>query len=89
MSACEIVTYDVSKKSYKELGVPNGPGLHMLSGVSAGLVATVLGSPMDVVSTRIMVNKQKGHTSGMIDTCRQMILKEGFTSFYQGAITAA
>lgn len=56
----------------------------MLSGVSAGLVATTLGSPMDVVSTRIMVNKQKGYTTGMVGTCQQMLLKEGPTSFYQG-----
>lgn len=84
ISACEIVTYDVAKNTYKDLGVPDGPGLHMLAGVSAGLVATTLGSPMDVVSTRIMVNKQKGHTSGMVDTCRQMLLKEGVGSFYQG-----
>jgi hypothetical protein len=84
ISACEIVTYDVSKKKYLELGVPDGPGLHMLSGVSAGLIATSLGSPMDVVSTRIMVNKQKGITAGMVETTKSMFLKEGFSSFYQG-----
>lgn len=83
ISACEIVTYDVSKNTYRDLGVPDGPGLHMLSGVSAGLVATCLGSPMDVVSTRIMVNKQKGATAGMIETCQQMLMKEGVGSFYQ------
>lgn len=87
ISACEIVTYDVSKQKYKALGVPDGPGLHMLSGVSAGLVATTLGSPMDVVSTRIMVNKQKGVTAGMVETIQQMLLKEGPASFYQGVIT--
>lgn len=84
ISSSEIVTYDVSKTAYKDLGVPDGPVLHMLSGVSAGLVATTLGSPMDVVSTRIMVNKQRGYTAGMVETCQQMLLKEGPTSFYQG-----
>jgi Mitochondrial carrier protein len=69
--------------------VPDGPGLHMLSGISAGLVATTLGSPMDVVSTRIMVNKQKGVTAGMVETCKEMLLKEGFSSFYQGVAPLA
>jgi hypothetical protein len=57
-----------------------------MAGLTAGFTATVLGSPMDVVSTRIMVNKSKGHHSGMIATCQEMVMKEGFSSFYQGFV---
>jgi solute carrier family 25 (mitochondrial uncoupling protein), member 8/9 len=84
ISSSELVTYDVTKRHLAGSGMPDGPLLHMMSGLTAGLVATALGSPMDVVSTRIMVNKQQGYNLGMGDTCKQMIVNEGFSSFYQG-----
>ena len=86
ISASELVTYDVAKRELGRAGVPDGPGLHMLAGVSAGLVATALGNPMDVVSTRIMVRKSKGVAAGMIATCREMFVAEGPRSFYQGFV---
>lgn len=43
ISTSEIISYDLSKTAFTKAGVPDGPGLHMLSGVAAGLVATVLG----------------------------------------------
>lgn len=86
ISASELVAYDVSKREYALLGVPDGPGLHLLAGLSAGLLATLLGNPMDVVSTRIMVHKASGVRSGMVDTCRRMFVKEGPLSFYQGFV---
>jgi solute carrier family 25 (mitochondrial dicarboxylate transporter), member 10 len=48
ISSSELVSYDVSKREYALLGVPDGPGLHLMSGLTAGLVATMLGNPMDV-----------------------------------------
>jgi hypothetical protein len=86
ISASELVAYDVSKRKYGQLGVPDGPGLHMLSGLTAGLIATILGNPMDVVSTRIMVHKATGGNDNMVEACRTMLLKEGIFSFYQGFV---
>eukprot|EP01025_Chloroclados_australasicus_P042716 TRINITY_DN45429_c0_g1_i1.p3 TRINITY_DN45429_c0_g1~~TRINITY_DN45429_c0_g1_i1.p3 ORF type:complete len:108 (+),score=4.66 TRINITY_DN45429_c0_g1_i1:31-324(+) len=82
----ELVSYDTSKRFLKESGFSDGPLLHMACGVFAGFVATALGSPMDVVSTRIMVQRAHGHKAGMVETCRAMFLQEGFASFYQGCI---
>lgn len=35
-------------------GVHDGVGLHFTAGLGAGLAATVLGSPWDVIGTRLM-----------------------------------
>jgi solute carrier family 25 (mitochondrial uncoupling protein), member 8/9 len=86
ISSSELVSYDTSKRQYAHMGVPDGPGLHMMAGLTAGLVATVLGNPMDVVSTRIMVRKSMGHTAGMVQTCKDMVAGEGILSFYQGFV---
>ena len=53
--------------------------------MAAGLVATIVSSPMDVVSTRLMaVKKSQNPSAGTLDTVAQMWAKEGFTSFYKG-----
>lgn len=55
ISATEIVSYDSAKALLREaLGMPDGIGLHFIAGLSAGLAATALGSPADVVGTRLM-----------------------------------
>jgi solute carrier family 25 (mitochondrial uncoupling protein), member 8/9 len=86
ISSSELVAYDVSKRKYAAAGVPDGPGLHMLAGLTAGLVATILGNPMDVVSTRIMVRKALGSHGSMAQTCQDMFRREGALSFYQGFV---
>eukprot|EP00892_Ulva_mutabilis_P005272 jgi/Ulvmu1/3116/UM015_0156.1 len=86
ISAAELVSYDVSKRQYHALGVPDGPALYVMAGLTAGLTATAIGSPADVVSTRIMVNRAKGYQLGMLATCRDMYTKEGLSSFYQGCV---
>lgn len=86
ISCSELVAYDVAKKEYRGLGIPDGPILHMMSGLSAGLVATMLGNPMDVVSTRIMVHKATGNHASMMQTCSAMLQKEGALAFYQGFV---
>lgn len=50
------------------------------------LLQTAIGSPADVVSTRIMVNRAKGYELGMLATIRDMYAKEGLSSFYQGLV---
>lgn len=39
ISAAELVSYDVSKRQYNALGVPDGPVLYVLAGLTAGLTA--------------------------------------------------
>ena len=55
ISATELVSYDTVKALLLEkLGLQEGMGVHFTAGLSAGLAATALGSPADVVGTRLM-----------------------------------
>jgi hypothetical protein len=55
------------------------------AGMTAGLVATIVSNPFDVVSTRLMAGKKSQNASwGTLETISQMWAKEGFTSFYKG-----
>jgi len=86
ISATEIVSYDLSKAQLKAAGLSEGPLLHVAAGLSAGLAATVLGSPMDVVSTRIMVNRGRPGAAAetMLGTIAQMYRREGLLSLWSG-----
>eukprot|EP01066_Platyproteum_vivax_P013522 Platyproteum_vivax@DN6115_c0_g1_i2.p1 len=81
--ATELAAYDQTKqvvlhnKLMKE-GIP----LHILSGLSAGFAATVVGSPVDVLKTRIM-NAKPGQYKNMFD-CVLKTFKEGPLTFYNG-----
>lgn len=48
------VAYDTVKHSLLHMGMPDDIRLHFASGLSAGFAATVLGSPWDVIGTRLM-----------------------------------
>ncbi len=55
ISATELVSYDSAKALLLEsLGLQDGIAVHFTAGLSAGLAATILGSPADVVGTRLM-----------------------------------
>lgn len=41
-----------------KLGVPDGLAVHISAGAAAGLMATLLGSPVDVVKTRVMAARK-------------------------------
>lgn len=48
------VSYDTAKHAYLALGMPDNTALHFSAGLTAGFAATVLGSPWDVIGTRLM-----------------------------------
>ena len=55
---------------------------HLLSSAIAGFTATIIGSPLDVLKTRIM-NAKPGQYSGVMD-CVVKTFKEGPLTFYHG-----
>ena len=55
---------------------------HLVSSSIAGFTATVVGSPVDVLKTRIM-NAKPGEYNGVID-CVVKTFKEGPMAFYKG-----
>jgi len=64
------------RKSWKDLHL----GEEALGGLSAGIVGTVIGFPLDTVKTRM----QTGYGNSILHVGKQVIQKEGFTSLYKG-----
>jgi len=63
----------------------DGMPCHLTCASCAGFVATCVGSPLDVIKTRIM-NSKSGKYNGPIDCAAQTLKNEGFTAFYKGFI---
>ena len=61
--------------------VQDGLPVHLSSAVVAGLAATVVGSPADVVGTRIMVQTTQ---PALVSFCLQILKTEGVSAFYKG-----
>lgn len=57
--------------------------LFFLALMHAGLITTIVASPIDVVKTRLMNSRSKTYT-GMINCAQKMLFKEGISSFYKG-----
>ena len=83
INAAELASYD----QYKQLVLSNklladGVPCHLLCACGAGLNAAIVGSPVDVLKTRIM-NAAPGQYAGPLD-CVYQTFKEGPAAFYKG-----
>ncbi|XP_062561207.1 putative mitochondrial transporter UCP3 [Armigeres subalbatus] len=86
VNVSEIVCYDVVKDCLQRYAhIPNDIRLHFSSAVVAGLAATVVASPVDVVKTRYM-NSPKGQYQGALDCAIKMARMEGAAAFYKGFV---
>ena len=91
VNATELVAYDQAKQTLlgPTVGMQDSIGAHILAGLSAGLAATLLGSPVDVVKTRVM-NAKKGDGAapfkGPLDCAAWLLRTQGPTAFYKGFI---
>ena len=89
VNATELVAYDQAKQMFvQNLGMGDNISTHILSGLSAGLAATLLGSPVDVVKTRVMNAAKDGSApfKGPIDCAAWLLRTQGPTAFYKGFI---
>jgi len=86
VNCTEIVVYDIIKSYilYKKLMDDNVP-CHFASALSAGLVTTIVASPIDVVKTRFM-NAKAGSYRNPIHCAYTMLRQNGPTAFYKGFI---
>jgi len=88
INAAELATYDQFKQVLIGFGFSDTPLTHCISAFSAGFAATCIGSPFDVVKTRVMQGARDANGkmlySGMVDCFGKMFRKEGFMSFYNG-----
>ena len=71
INAAEIATFDYAKDSILRIKLmEDGVACHLVSSAIAGFVACVVGSPVDVLKTRIM-NAKPGQYSGVGDCVLQ------------------
>ena len=65
----------------QNIGIPEGKPLQISSAFASGFVATCVGSPLDVIKTRLM-NRAPG--SSAFSMIGNMFAHEGILSFYKG-----
>lgn len=87
----DLTTYDTAKNHFLTLGMADGRLLYFTASMCAGLVSAILGTPADVVKTRMMNQPRcdagKGlYYSNSFDCLRQAVTKEGLWSLYKGFI---
>jgi len=80
----ETVVYDAAKDYFISAGLLNdGIKCHLASAVIAGVTATLVASPVDVVKTRFM-NSPHGKYKGAFDCAIRTARSEGVAAFYKG-----
>ena len=87
INAAELATYDHTKQYILKYGILGDNIIcHFVVSAWAGFVATVIGSPVDVVKTRIMKgDKSKGDAyKSVFDCIYRTYREEGFKAFYNG-----
>lgn len=84
MTASQVVTYDIAKSLLVEtLGFdPSKKTTHFSASLLAGLVATTVCSPADVVKTRIM--NAKGSSEGALSILKAAVKNEGPGFMFRG-----
>ena len=84
INAAELASYDQYKQTVLSRGwLKDGIPCHLLCACGAGVTACIVGSPLDVLKTRIM-NAKPGMYSGPLDCFYQTMKNEGPTAFYKG-----
>ncbi|XP_023943455.1 mitochondrial uncoupling protein 4 [Bicyclus anynana] len=86
----DLAAYDYSKQFLiREFGMADTMLVHAMAAFAAGFVAAVVGTPADVLKTRLM-NQPVGPDGrgtlyrGMIDCVQQSVKNEGIFSLYKG-----
>jgi solute carrier family 25 uncoupling protein 8/9 len=84
INAAELASYDQIKQTLLGTGLfKDNAYCHMASSLGAGFVAVCVGSPVDVVKSRMM-GAAPGMYSSMLDAFVQTAKKDGVMAFYNG-----
>ncbi len=88
INATELASYEQCKEALLAAGARDGLPVHFASGVGAGLMATLVGNPVDVVKTRVMSSGTPGAPvyRGALDCLVTTLRTEGPGAFYQGVL---
>lgn len=83
INATELASYDQIKQMILAAGVEDGVGVHLGAGLGAGFAAVCVGSPVDVVKSRVMADKT-GLYNGTVDCFVKTFANDGPLAFYSG-----
>jgi len=84
INAVELASYDQIKESLmKYAGFQDNVYCHLASGLGAGFLAVCVGSPVDVVKSRMM-GSAPGTYKGTIDCFMKTFSNDGLLAFYSG-----
>lgn len=82
VNAAELASYDQVKETILKIpGFTDNIFTHILAGLGAGLFAVYIGSPIDVVKSRMMGDSAYKNT---VDCFIKTLKYEGFLAFYKG-----
>lgn len=84
MNATELASYDSYKQMAVGLGCPDLSMTHFMCAFLTGLTVVFVGSPVDVLKTRVMNKAAHGCTDCIPKMVRKMMKQEGPLSFYKG-----
>ena len=62
----DLTSYDYFKQTILSWGFEDGPTCHAMASAGAGLVAATLGTPADVIKTRVMNQPLDAHGKGTL-----------------------
>eukprot|EP00742_Colponemidia_sp_Colp-10_P003717 GILJ01003956.1.p1 GENE.GILJ01003956.1~~GILJ01003956.1.p1 ORF type:complete len:328 (+),score=46.64 GILJ01003956.1:32-1015(+) len=92
INAAELASYDQLKQMILSSGLMgDNVYTHFISAFGAGFIATCVGSPVDVIKTRVMNAKKVGDGSGptytgALDCALKTARNEGIMAFYKGFV---
>jgi len=85
-NAAELASYDQFKQIAVGYEVPDSLSLHIACSFAAGFNAVVVGSPVDVLKTRLM-NQVVGQPTNPFKMIAWIFANEGPLAFYKGFTT--
>jgi solute carrier family 25 uncoupling protein 8/9 len=83
ISAIELGTYDQFKEELLKMGMPDGVPVQTASAFATGLVSVGVGSPVDVMKSRMMSDKT-GQYKSFLDCASKTLANDGPGAFYKG-----
>ncbi|KAL9235813.1 hypothetical protein vseg_010547 [Gypsophila vaccaria] len=90
LTASQLATYDESKRALTRwTSLEEGFFLHLVSSTVAGAVSTLATAPMDMVKTRLMLQKEASNRlyKNGFHCAYQVMLTEGPRALYKGGLT--
>ncbi|XP_041995386.1 mitochondrial substrate carrier family protein ucpB-like isoform X2 [Salvia splendens] len=88
-TSSQLATYDETKRLVMRwTSLHDGFYLHLIASTVAGAASTIATAPIDVVKTRLMLQRQSklvGNYKNGLDCAYQLLMKEGPRGFYKGA----